>query len=512
VLPDDEARQLLDRRIGGGRAAAEPDAVSELVGLCAGLPLALAIVAARASARPGFPLASLVAELGDESGRLDALDAGDPASSIRTVISWSYQSLTGQAARMFRLLGLHPGPDVTAHAAASAAGVTLPAARRCLRELTNANLLNEHQPGRFGFHDLLRVYAADQASATEDQEAQHEATGRILDHYLRTAFDAACLIAPGRDPVAVAVPRPGVTSEHLVGDQQALGWMQAEREVLLAAVTLADSAGFDVHAWQIPWSIASYLEWRGHWHDMTTALGTAVAAAKRLGDAAGQAASLRLLALACARLGDHDQALACYTASLKLCQQLGDRLGEAKVHHSVGVLAESQGRYADALTSAQQALRLYQVTGNRGGEAAALNNVGYAHVLLGNYQQARVICRGALSLNAKLGQRHEEAHARDSLGCAEQHLGNLAQAIACYQRALSIFREFGDRYFQANTLTHLGDAHHARGELQQARQAWQQARDILIELDHPDADKLRGKLRSPSPPEGDPIRERLGAR
>ncbi len=494
VLPGQEARQLLDRRISSTRVAAEPDAVTELVRLCAGLPLALAIVAARACARPGVPLTVLAAELADESSRLDALDAGDPASSVRAVIAWSYQSLTAQAARMFGLLGLHPGPDITVPAAASAAGVTLVAARRCLRELTHASLLTEHRPGRFGFHDLLRTYAAEQAMAAESQRTRHEVTGRLLDHYLHSAFDAAFLISPGRDPITVSPPRPGVTPEHLAGDQQALGWMQAEHQVLLAAAALAASSGYDVHAWQIPWTIAPYLETRGHWHDMATTLRTALAAAQRLSDTAGQAASSRLLALACARLGDHDQAMARYTASVRLYQQIGDRLGEAKVHHSLGVLAESQGRYADALSHAEQALLLYQATGNRGGEASVLNNVGYARALLGDYQQARMICRQALSLHTQLGLRNAEAHAWDSLGYAEQHMGNPAEATASYQRALSIFREFGDRYHEATTLAHLGDTCHACGEQQQGRQAWQQALDILNEINHPDADGVRAKL------------------
>jgi hypothetical protein len=505
VLSEDEARELLCRRIGRTRAAAEPDALTKLAGLCARLPLALAIVAARACALPGFPLASLAAELHDEPGRLDALDAGDPASSVRAVFSWSYQSLTGQAARMFRLLGLRPGPDLTAAAAASTLGVTLPAARRCLRELTHASLLSEHLPGRFGFHDLLRAYAADEANATEDELARHEATGRILDHYLSTAAAAALLINPSRDPITVQPPRPGVTPEPLADHQQALAWLHAEHQVLLAVITLAGSSGFDIHSWQIPWALAEFMDLRSLWHDMATAQGTAVAAAARINDPAGQATSLRLLAHACARLGDHDQALAHYAASLRLYQQLGDRLGEARVHQLLGMLAQSQGRYADLLSNAEQALRLYQASGNRAGEAAVLNNVGYARALIGDYQQARVICQEALALNAKLGMHYAGAHALDSLGYAQQHLGNLTEAIGCYQRALSIFREFGDRYNEAATTAHLGDTRNACGDLEQAREAWQQALSILDELDHPDADEVRGKLRSPDRPQHRPL-------
>jgi len=494
VLSEDEARELLERRLGRGRAVAEPDAVGELITLCGGLPLALAIVAARACARPGFPLQDLAAEIRDGSGRLDALDAGDVASSIRAVISWSYQSLSRHSARMFRLLGLHPGPDVTAQAAASAASLALPAARGCLRELTQAHLLTEHQPGRYAFHDLLRAYAADQALTVEKERTQHAAIGRILDHYLHTGHTAAFLITPGRDPITIGPPRSGVTPERLADHEQALAWMQAEYQVLLAATTLADSTGFDVHAWQTPWAMADFLNWRGCWREMAAAQRTALAAATRLGDTAGQAASLRMLAHACGELGDYDQALARYEESLRLYQQLSDRLGEARVHRMLGRLAESHGRYADSLSHSEQALLLYRAAGDRMREAGVLNNVGYAHALLGDYEQARVICQEALSLHAEHGLRASEGHTWDSLGYAEQHLGNLAEATTCYQQALNIFREFGNRYFEATTLTHLGGIRQACGEQRQAREAWQQAVDILDDLQHPDADGVRSKL------------------
>jgi DNA-binding SARP family transcriptional activator/tetratricopeptide (TPR) repeat protein len=496
VLTRAEAVHLLTARIGTVRVAAEPDAVDQIAELCAYLPLALAVAAARAAARPHIPLATLAAELAGTTGRLDALDAGDPASSVRAVLSWSYQSLSDLAARMFRLLGLHPGPDISVPAAASLAGTDEADARRLLSELTRASLLSEHRPGRYAFHDLLRAYAADQAGAAEDQQARHEATGRILDHYLHTAIAAALLINPSRDPVSLPPPRPAVMPERLADYQQALAWMKAELLVLFAATALADSSGFDSHAWQIPWTMADLLYWGVRWRDLATVQGTAVAAAARLSDLAGQATSLSILGQACARLGHHDQALAHNTAALKLYQQLGDPHGEGQVHMSLGRLAESQERYADALGHSQQALRLFQAQGDRVREAMAINNVGWYHALLGDYQQARVICQQALSLSMELGQWHDEANAWDSLGYAEHQLGNHAEAIDCYERALSIFREFGSRFDQAETLTRLGDTRHARGDLPQARLAWQQALDILDKLDHSLADQVRGKLAS----------------
>jgi DNA-binding SARP family transcriptional activator/Tfp pilus assembly protein PilF len=497
VLPEDEAGQLLCQRIGSSRVTAEPGAMGELIRLCAGLPLALAIVAARACARPSFPLANLAAELSDESSRLDALDAGDPASSVRAVISWSYESLTKQAARMFRLLGLHPGPDVTALAAASAAGVELPAARRCLRELTQAHLLTERRPGRYSFHDLLRAYAASQAHATDGRHERHEAMLRALDHYLHTAYAAALLLQPTRDPIALAALRPGAVPEYLAGDAEAMAWFEREHHVLLAAITVAADAGFDVHAWQIPWTMTTFLGRRGYWQQWAASQGIAVAAATRLGDAAGQAESCRLLANACSRLGDYDQASFHLGHCLRLYRRLRDQVGEARTYQSLGMIAERQSRYSDALTHYEQSLRQFQVAGHQVGQAEELNNLGWCHAILGDYRQARAFCQQALTLSSEIGHRDIEASAWDSLGYAEHHLGNLREATTCYQRALSLFRERGDRFYQALTLTHIGDVGHASGEIRRARDAWREALDIFEDLHHPDADKVRAKLRAP---------------
>jgi tetratricopeptide (TPR) repeat protein/transcriptional regulator with XRE-family HTH domain len=503
-LPQDDALQLLAARLGAGRVAAEPGAAADLVALCAGLPLALAIAAARGAARSGFSLAALAAELRDTAGRLDALDAGDPAASVRAVFSWSYQQLSTDAARMFRLLGLHPGPDTSAPAAASLAGTDEPAARRLLRDLARAHLITEHVPGRYVFHDLLRAYAAAQAHDTDSAAGRKAAVARVLDHYLHTASPAALLLRPVRDLITLAPPSPGAVPEQPADHRQALTWFEAEHQVLLAAVTLADSSRFDSHAWQLPWAIMPFLANRGHYQQWAATQRTALAAATRVGDAAGQAVSSCLLASACDDLHDYDQALEHYADSLKLYQLLGNCLGQANVHQNLGLLAERQGRYTDALAHAQQALGLYQAIGHMAGQAVALNYVGWCHGLLADYHQARAYCHRSLAICAEAGHRSGEGHAWDSLGYAEHHLGNLPQAAACYERALGIARERGDRWVEADTLTHLGDTRNAAGDLPQARQAWQQALAILEDIQHADAAKVSAKLGSldaGSPPE-----------
>ncbi len=318
----------------------------------------------------------------------------------------------------------------------------------------------------------------------------------MLDHYLHTAAAAALLLIPSREPVILAQPGPGTSPEQPADYTQALAWFEAEHQVLRAVVKLAAGSGFDSHAWQIPWAMAAFQRISGHCQDWVATLRTALDAATRLGDTAGQALSGRLLGGAYSDLGDNLQARACFVSSLTLYQRLGDRVGEARIQQGLGMLATDQGRYADALSHDEQALRLYQAIGDKTAEATALNNVGWDHVLLRDYQQARAFCRQALALCAESGYPWLEGQAWDSLGYAEHHLGNLAEAASCYQRALSIAKEGGARFQEADTLSHLGDTRDAAGEPAQARDAWRQSLVILEELHHPDADQVRAKLAS----------------
>jgi tetratricopeptide (TPR) repeat protein/transcriptional regulator with XRE-family HTH domain len=494
VLSHHEAVQLLTARVGASRAVAAPEAIDEITALCAHLPLALAVVAARAAARPRFPLTQLAAELRGAPGRLDALDAGNPAASVRAVFSWSYRQLSAEAARMFRLLGLHPGPDISIPAAASLAAVNEAEARRLLRELTRDCLITEHVPGRYAFHDLLRAYAASQARDCDSEPDRDAATGRVLDHYLHTADRAAFLLRRAHEPVALAAPEPGACPERPGDRRQALAWFDAEHQVLLAAVTFAAGAGADSHAWQLPWAMGDYLRRRGYLQERVTIMRSALAAATRQDDTLGQAVSLRSLGYACTETGDYDQARAHLEHSLPFYRRLGDRMGEAWVLKSLSTLAGTQGRYGDALGHNEEALRLFQAIGHEAAEAELLNGVAWWHALLGDYERARTFCEQSLALIAKLGGSDFEAAVRDTLGYIELQLGNLARAAGHFESALGLCRDHGDRYHEAEILTHIGDTRHAAGEPPLARQAWQQALAIFDDIQHPDAEKVRAKL------------------
>jgi hypothetical protein len=209
LLTDEEARQLLARVLGVDRVAAEPAAVAEIITRCARLPLALALVAARAAVGPHGELQLLAEELRDTQQRWQLLTGDEPTTNVQAVFSWSYQALTPHAARLFRLLGLHPGPDIAAAAAASLAGLPPSTVRPMLAELVRASLLAEHSPGRYAFHDLLRAYATDLAQRTDSDRQRHAATARILNHYRTPPTPpTGCYTRPGTRS-ASPHPQPG---------------------------------------------------------------------------------------------------------------------------------------------------------------------------------------------------------------------------------------------------------------------------------------------------------------
>lgn len=494
VFTSAEADELLARRIGPARLTAEPGVSVQLTGLCARLPLALAITAARATARPGSALAALAGELCGARARLDALATGEQATDLRAVFSWSYQSLPAPAARLFRLLGLHPGPDITAAAAASLAALAPGQAVQLLGELTRYHLLAGSAPGRYTLHDLLRAFAAEQAHAEEGGPDCDAAVGRMLDHYLHTCGDAAHLLQPQRGTLDLAPARPGVTPEPLAGHEQALAWLKAEHHVLVAATTLAAAKGHDTCAWQLPWSMATFLDWQGHWHDWAATQRIALAAVSRHGDKSAQATVRRAYAAVCSRRGDYGEARTQLQECLRLYAQAGDRAGESRVHRDLGNLFEYQDRYSEALGHAERALTMSEAIGDQPGTAFALTNVGWYHARLGHHQLAREYCQQALQLHRELGAPYAEAHTWDTLGGINQQLGNLADAAVCLEHARSLFHILGDRVHEATALTQLGDIHHVARNDRAAREAWRQALAILDELRHPDARQVRAKL------------------
>jgi DNA-binding SARP family transcriptional activator/Tfp pilus assembly protein PilF len=497
LMTDAEARDLLAARLGRQRASAEPGAVDEIIASCARLPLALAIAAARAAGRPGFTLAELAAELRDAQPGLDALEADDPATDPRAVFSWSYHALAQPAARLFRLLSLAPGPDITAPAAASLAALPQRQARRLLADLATAHLLTEHAPRRYTSHDLLRAYARELAASHDGDDILDAALDRVLGHYLHTSHTAATLIEPGAGPIAMEPLPPGASPVPLAAAAAARDWFTAEAAALLAAVRLAADAGRVTYAWQLAQNLTAFLVRRGRWDDIAQAQGTALEAARRAGDSAGEANALHSLAVGYIWSGRTGDAAPLSGQALRLFESIGDHIGQARSHGSLGWLADNAGRLDEAMHHTEQAIRLYRAAGYRPGEAVCLNDIGWHHAKLGDYERALTCCEQALEALRETGGGGWEANILDSLGYIHHQLGNRDSSIACYQRALGIFRDLGDRLEEAEALSHLGDVLHGSGDTEAARRDWLEALHIYDEIDHPDADEIRAKLQPP---------------
>jgi DNA-binding SARP family transcriptional activator/tetratricopeptide (TPR) repeat protein len=494
VLGDDEAHEMLARRLGQERVAAEPQAADEIVAACARLPLALSIAAGRAVGRPKRPLTELAAELRDARGRLDALQAGDAATDVRAVLSWSYDQLSPAAARMFRLLGLHPGPDIALPAAASLAGISRAEAGTALRELTRTHMAAEHLSGRFTFHDLLRAYAAEAAEQHDAEVERGAAARRMLDHYLYTAMAASQRFSPFRSPLRLAAPAPGVVPAEMADKDQAMAWFEAEAPVLLTLIGFAEAQEFDAYAWQLPWALGPFFHRRGWLQSYVAIQQTALGAARRLDDRIALAHAHHLLGHAQLQTNDYEAAEPNFRRALDLFRELGDRANEAVVLNGLAGMLEKQERYPEALAVALDALRMLKAAGHWWTQATLENGVGWLYAHLGQYDDALTHCQRALSLHRESGHRGGAADTLDSLGFVYLNRGDLAQAQAHYEQAIDAYREIGAPFGEGNSLAGLGDVQLRGGNLEAARSRYLEAAAILDTVSHPRADEVRVKL------------------
>lgn len=492
VLPDPDARTLLVGHLGRSRVEDEPGAVADVLRSCAGLPLALSIVAARAGIRPTFPLAGVADELREAA--LDALDAGEARADLRAVFSWSYNALTVDAARLFRQLCLHPGPDIALPAVAGLAGLDPRDARRVLAELTRASLLTEHRPGRFVLHDLLRAYASEQSRARDATDTRDGVLLRVLDHYLHTSHAASRLLTPTRVPIAVGTPAPGVTPEGPADLAQAASWYSAEHAVLLAVVRHAARKGFDEHCWQLAWALGPFLDQHAHWDDHAATYGTALAAAERLGSREAQALMHRGLARSHTRLGAHLDAQSHLEHALDLHRELGDRNGAGFVHMGLGRLFDEQGLSAEALPHAAQALELYRATGHLAGQVHALAALGFCQARVGEHHDALASCAEALRVADEV-DGVPVTGLWLTLGYTHHQLGDHSRAADAYRRALAAGRDVRDVTAETEALEGLAEVYRAAGDLGRARASWNEVLAIHEANGRPrDAEAIERKL------------------
>lgn len=488
--------------------------MADLVARCGHLPLALAVMAARAAADPQLPLAVLAGQLAGAQdagaagepagsrgpGRLEVLETGDPATSLRQLLSWSHRQLSPPAAAMFALLAVHCGPDITVPVAASLAAVPRAEAGRALAELADASLVAEHRPGRYVMHDLVRGYAAGHARQALGETGIRAAIGRSLDHYLHTmvtfSSDIPWIFTP-------APPAPGVLPEQLAGEAGLADWAQAEHQVLLQASAQAAAAGFITRAWQLFECQAWFLGGQEYRADWRTAGQVVLGAAGAVGDYTVQGWTHMLIGRYGTFTGVHDDGRAHLFQALDHFQRAGDLPGQSWAHLFVALACSWEGDWAEAVMHCGQALALFRQAGDQAGQGLALAGLGNGHAHLGNYDQARGYARRALKVVPEAGDSTSLALAWDALGLVHCRLGEHRQAISCYQQALALVDQAKTpvaRRMLARQLTDFGDACRAAGDQQAAVEAWQQALQILDDLRLPDSTEVRARLERASPP------------
>lgn len=497
LLDQDDAVSLIAQRIGVNRIKQEAVSAALLTDQCARLPLALSIAAARIAALPNLRLEQLTAELDDENERLNALNVGDADLDLRTVFSWSYQGLSSLARNMFQLLSVHPGPEIGLPAAISLANFASSTARKALRELVRAHLLDQHVPSRFRFHDLLRVYAVEQA-AQSGGISRSSAIRRVLDHYVYTGWEAERRLYPYQLAPRLGELPDGVQPEVVASYTEAMEWFTRERNVLISAARTASTSELHWHAVHIPWILVTYFDRQGYWHDYVSTLESAAKSANRMDDISAQAMCSRYLGRAYMLLERYAEALSAFERALVLFGQLGHIEGVARSHRGLSLMYLAQRDYDSAANHARKALELFRRVQHHSGEARALHCLGWSVARLGQFEEAVQHFTAALVVIDSLGYFDDQgrASAIDGLGFTFHHLGQYELAIEHYKEALALWRKLSNRYFAADTLRRLGEAYRDNGDIALARQVLKQSLAIIEPLQVRDTDAVRRLIAS----------------
>ncbi|MFI6920095.1 BTAD domain-containing putative transcriptional regulator [Nonomuraea spiralis] len=493
VLPDDDAHRLLAARLGEPRLAAEPEATALIIRRCGRLPLALAIVAAQLAQGDELPLAKAAADLARAGTDLEPFAHTDPAVDLRHVFGRSCRHLPAPAIRLFRRLGLHPGPALPLAAAASLAALPVEAAGELSAQLVRANLVDVRARGRLRTHDLLRVYAAELARAVDNRAALRAATRRLLDYYLHSACAASELCYPHRERLTLEPRARGAVRERFAGPVEALRWYADEAVALPSLLAEAAAAGLDRHTWQLAWAFAEFMQRHGPWEQILSVQAVALDAAGRLGDRLAQARSHSSIARAHAKLGLEREAVEHFRRAIDLHEDLDEPVLEAHLHLGVST-SLNRLRSGEALGHVLRARELFRQVGDVIGEARALNNAGWLHAEAGEYDEALNHCRRAQRILAESGYAQGEGHAWDSIAYVLAAKGDLAQAVTCYERAVELLRGCGDLHPAAETLVRLGETHLRAGDTASALGAWRRAAECYDTLGDTQADRVRARI------------------
>ena len=476
VLPGDEATALLAAVIGPDRAAAEPEAVAQVRDWCGRLPLALRIAGQLLAVHPAWPVARLVEMLASERDRLRQLSAGD--LQVQAAFAVSYRQLGDGEARMFRLLGLHPGPGFSVAAAASLVGIDPEAAGLMLDRLVLAHLVTEGAAGRFGMHDLLRLFARGTCQEVDDQATRDVAEAGLVRYYAKMAAYLDFSIFP-HTPAAQAAK---LSDQPLLAPRQAVDMFEVERVSFLAVIGLAEQRSWDEQVSQLARDIIQTLILLRYVDDMLVVERAALAAARHAGAPVAEGQALNDLGVVYAELEQFDEAVTCYQESLTIRQRVSDRRGEGQTLFNLGTTYIDLDQFDNAVTAFKNALARFREIGHKDGDVMALDKLGVVYARLGQFDEAITYYEESLTISREIGDRHGEGRALINLGNAYRRLQRFEEAVGCYRQSLAIKREIGDQHGESQALTNLGSANVDLRRFEEAIGCYRQSLAIKREI------------------------------
>ena len=473
-LSPEESLGLLSQVIGPDRAAREPLAARALAGLSGGLPLALRIIGEHVAERPLAKVVDLVDEL--TAHLLDYEGEDDQDASLRNVFAWSYRALDQPAARLFRLLGLFPGRNISAAVASVLLGADHVAAERILNTLARAHLVSHHTAARYRCHDLIRLYAEDRMRQEDSAEVQRATLRRILDWYVLTAANAVALLAPDRQPVPDLPPVADVEPLVFRTGTEAMAWCESERGNLHAVVRAGADHGFHRHAWQLPNTLHETFGRFGRQDDVLEIHQIALSAAVADGHQVAQMGTLNNLGGTSFAIHEYDRAARYFNAALELARQLHHPSAEAACSHNVASVHLQAGRAGTAIGIYQEVLGNLRDAGDLPRQGSTLHRLGDAYRQIGRHDTSAQYYREALEVRQRIGSLRGQAATHSQLAALHLASGQPHEALRHCALALDFQAAAKDDSTRCDCLTTRADAWLALGF---HPKAWQDAREAI---------------------------------
>jgi tetratricopeptide (TPR) repeat protein len=494
-----EAVALLGTIVGPERVDAEPAAAAELARLCDGLPLAVAVVAERVQRADS--IGEVSDALADEKERLATLGEGsdgDPQTDLRAALGWSYRALDPVAAGMFRRLGLHPPNDFGSEVAAALADLPVTEAKQALDRLVAAHMVEQRRPGRYELHDLIRLYAADQARAYESLTDLHHAVGRVCGWYLHATVAADRMLSRHRRRAFVEPYEPTMPVPDFADQSAAMAWFEREYDSLRSVSRWAAARGWASHSWRIAISMTTFMDRRIPWREGTEVLEAALEAARSVEDRVGEGYTLNSLGCIHLDKGDWEQAGACFEHSVECFREVFNPPGEAMALGNLGLARSHQGEFDEGRRLGLIAVELSRKSGYRRGVAQNLDNIGIACAAGGDHEGALDYHRRADLIFQEFGERDATASSLLNLGRAYAATGQHARAIHCFRETAKLFRGLESKRWEAIALLEVAQSLGAAGHPRLAEGFREGAEVLMVELgDRLRAFDIQAELRTP---------------